>query len=132
MKKILIIDDDRNFVVLLSRRLQTRHCNVISALSGSEGIEKVKSEMPDLIILDLKMPETDGFTVMSVLQQTPRVRDIPVIILTGFMTNQNIEIARKIGIADYIEKRADLNPIVERIHSFLTLMEEHQPLGNHA
>lgn len=118
MKKILIVDDDPHFITLFSKRLMAHNYEVVSAILGREGIDKVRAEHPDLIILDLKMPEIDGFAVANILRQTPATRDIPIIILTGYCSPEDVAIARKIGIADYVEKCADLSGVIKKIDDF--------------
>ena len=84
MKKILIIDDQPESIRLLMQLL-TEHGNyrVFAADSGQEGISMVARRQPDLIILDLMMPEMDGFAVLEELRANPETQNIPVIVVTG-------------------------------------------------
>ncbi len=83
MKKILVVDDDPDFVAALRLRLETNQYQVVTAASGDEGLRKAESEKPDLIILDVMMPEVDGFTMTRALRAIGSLRSIPVIVITG-------------------------------------------------
>lgn len=91
--KVLIIDDDENAVELLSSMIEPEGFETIKAYSGKEGIEKLFSEQqPDIVILDLMMPETSGFDVISSLRGNERTKDIPLIVCTsGEFTEKNLE-----------------------------------------
>ena len=91
--KVLIIDDDENAVELLSSMIEPEGFEIIKAYSGKEGIEKLFSEQqPDIVILDLIMPETSGFDVISSLRGNERTKDIPLIVCTsGEFTEKNLE-----------------------------------------
>ncbi|MDN3921741.1 hybrid sensor histidine kinase/response regulator [Roseateles violae] len=86
----LVIDDDAKAVELLARQLHQLGCVVLRAYGGAEGIELVRRCRPDLILLDLEMPEVNGFKVVEALKQDPGSADIPVMIVT----------ARELGLAD--------------------------------
>lgn len=119
MKKILIIDDEPNFVSLLSRRLEKRNYQTVSALLGHEGLEKVKLEKPDLIILDVRMPEVDGFAILSLLQQTPATKTIPVIMASAFgMDPDMVALAKQHGAKDFFEKTGGMTLLADKIDKF--------------
>jgi DNA-binding response OmpR family regulator len=82
-KKVLVIDDDKNTVRFLSVALQEGGYEPLAAQDGVEGFEKVESEKPDLIILDVMMPKKAGFTLFRQLRKSDRYKGIPVIMLTG-------------------------------------------------
>ncbi len=86
-KKILLVDDDRLNITLVQFSLKARY-DVVSALDGREGIEAVKRERPDLIVLDVQMPKMSGFEFMSELKGLPGGSGIPVIMLTA---NENMQ-----------------------------------------
>ena len=85
MLKILAIDDRQDNLVTVSALLKNLvpECNVVTALSGAEGLEKARSEFPDTILLDINMPEMDGFEVCERLKEDDRTRHIPIILLTA-------------------------------------------------
>ena len=82
-KKVLVVDDDHNTVKFLTTALEESGYESASAFNGQEGLEKVESEKPDLILLDVMMPKKTGFVLCSQLRKDERFKDIPVIMLTG-------------------------------------------------
>lgn len=83
-KKILVIDDEQDMIVFLTALLEDSGYEVITATDGEEGMEKVKSEKPDLISLDLLMPNKTGIKMYRELRKDPDVGETPVIMVTGF------------------------------------------------
>ncbi len=81
-KKILIVDDEKEALFILEKELTARGYSVIAADNGSDALNLAKSEYPDLIILDIWMPEMDGAEVAAELKEDPKTKDIPVIFLT--------------------------------------------------
>lgn len=81
-KKILIVDDSRFTIELIKSIVEPEHINVISANEGKEGIKKAKEEHPDLVILDVLLPELDGYKVCEVLKSDEKTKNIPVLMLT--------------------------------------------------
>ncbi|HIM12137.1 TPA: response regulator [Candidatus Poribacteria bacterium] len=91
-EKILAVDDEIDILQLVEMTLTSDGFEVITASNGIEALEQAKVHMPDLILLDLMMPEMDGFEVIKHLKQTPEMRDIPVIMLTArAQTHERIE-----------------------------------------
>jgi CheY-like chemotaxis protein len=89
--KILIIDDDPDFVDAMSNLLEAKGYEIISAPDGEEGIEKAKSEKPNLLILDVMMTrKTEGFDVARTLQKNPETKGLPVILITGIKSEMNL------------------------------------------
>ena len=89
MKKVLIVDDEEDVLVVLGKRLYKAGYQVAKARSGHEGVEKAKKELPNLIILDILMPDMDGGEVIKVLKEDAATKDIPVIFLTCLYTKQD-------------------------------------------
>jgi DNA-binding NtrC family response regulator len=108
MKKILIIDDDKTFRIILKETLIKEGYYMLEANSGEKGLEMVKSEHPDLVITDFQMP---GLSGLDVLQAIIKMKTgIPVIMITGFSDTENIIKAIQMGAFDYLEK--PVNPSV--------------------
>lgn len=82
-KRILIVDDNRSLVLAAERVLQKEGFDVITALDGLEGLEKARTEKPDLVILDIMMPKMDGYEVCRHLKSDPATAQIPIIILSA-------------------------------------------------
>ncbi|MEK7202161.1 MAG: response regulator [Patescibacteria group bacterium] len=81
-KKILVADDERNIVLLVKVNLERQGYDVITAADGEECLDRVRSEKPDLIVLDIFMPKLDGFGVLKAIREAPDTADLPVIILS--------------------------------------------------
>jgi CheY-like chemotaxis protein len=82
-KKVMVIDDDENAVKFLSAVLEENGYDTLSAADGREGLEKLQQTVPDLIILDVMMPKRTGFVLFKQLKKDEKLRDIPVLMLTG-------------------------------------------------
>jgi CheY-like chemotaxis protein len=83
-KRILLIDDEKSISLVIQVSLsQLAHWTVLTAASSVEGLHQAEAEKPDAILLDLMMPEMDGFTVLKKLKENPKTADIPVILLTA-------------------------------------------------
>ncbi len=91
-KKILIIDDDPDVVVFLSTLLQDNGYETIEAEDGLQGLEKTKTERPDLILMDLMMPQKSGISLLTELKQDSDLKDIPVIMVTGVSGETGIDL----------------------------------------
>jgi len=102
--KVLIIEDDRFLLKLYADKLQREGFEVLSSLTGEEGLNKVSVEKPDLIILDLILPGKNGFEVLSELKLNPGTKDIPVIILTNLGQEADIKKGLELGADTYLVK----------------------------
>src|SRR3989337_703518 len=83
--KVLLVDDDPDFVEATKAILETKPFEVIVAYDGKEGLEKARGENPDVIILDVMMPPPDGYAVCSELKRDPHCKKIPILLLTAVM-----------------------------------------------
>ncbi len=105
MGRILVVDDEPDLLRLLEKILGRRGYDVITSSSGKECLERVKIERPDLILLDVMMPDMDGWTVCKALKADPETRDIPVIVLTVLTSEDSIERGFKFtGCDAHLEK----------------------------
>jgi len=82
-KKILIVDDEPDIITFLSALLEENGYESVSAKDGTEGLELLRKEKPDLVLLDLMMPKKSGITMFQELRKDPELSDIPVIVVTG-------------------------------------------------
>ena len=112
-EKVLLIDDELEFIETLGERMKSRGMDVSSTVSPKEGLDIVDKETFDAIILDLKMPEMDGMEVLKRLKN--KNPDIQVILLTGNATVQKGIEAMKLGAMDLIEKPVDISALTEKI-----------------
>ncbi len=118
-KKILIIDDEADFVETLSFSLESNGFEVVSAPDGPSGIEKLKNENPDLIILDLMMPGMDGCEVAKRLKADKATSGIPILMLTAAVTPDLKQKVCSVQAMDYVTKPCDLEELVEKIKKIL-------------
>jgi diguanylate cyclase (GGDEF)-like protein/PAS domain S-box-containing protein len=121
---ILIADDQPDNCVLLARYLENEGYNYIQAKDGLETLEKVRTEMPDLVLLDVNMPKKDGFTVLEEMRAEPALQHIPVIILTAARLNSiDVQVGLNLGADDYITKPFDRRELIARIRTKLRTKE---------
>jgi DNA-binding NtrC family response regulator len=117
-EKVLLVDDDPDFLETLSDRMSARGLKVDTATSGPEAIAKVESQPFDAVVLDLLMPGMDGIeTLRRMLAANP---DIQVILLTGHATIEKGIEAVKVGAADFLEKPADIATLLAKIEDAKT------------
>ncbi len=122
--KILVADDTPDNVTLLLRYLQFEGYDQISARDGIEALDKVRAELPDLVLLDVNMPHKDGFTVLKEIRTDPAVAHIPVIILTAARLDpSDIQSGFNMGADDYVTKPFDRHELMARIRSKLRVKE---------
>lgn len=123
MKKILLVDDEPEILDIYGEALEDGDFEVIRASNGLECIEKAKSEKPDLVLLDLKMPEMDGMEVFSNLHAYDETKDIKVVFLTAFgdplSIETDIKLAKELGAIDFIKKGLDLDELVLRVREIV-------------
>ncbi len=124
-KKILIVDDERDIVKALMIRLQTKEYDVVTAFDGAQAIFMAHKEKPDLIILDIRMPAGDGFSVAEKLKGSAPTGGIPVIFLTGSPERNSEERAMEVGARFYIKKPYDPEELLDAVRRAL----ETEPLN---
>jgi len=118
--KILIIEDDGFLLQMYSAKLEMEGYEVISAQDGQKGLKIALKERPDLIILDLKLPELDGFQVLQKIKKNKKTSEIPVLILTNLSQKQDIDQCLDLGAVDYLIKAHFVpSEVIERIKKIL-------------
>lgn len=125
-KNILLVDDDADFVEAVKLILESKSYDVTAAYDGQEGLEKVKTEDPSLIILDVMMPEMDGYEVCASLKADPKYRHIPILLLTGVgeaipTSKYTREMGMRIEADDYIPKPVEPIELVERVENLFRI-----------
>ncbi len=122
--KILVADDRPDNVTLLARYLDYEGYDHVSAQDGLETLIKVQDEMPDLVLLDINMPNKDGFTVLEEIRANPALEHIPVIILTAARLDPaDVREGLNLGADDYITKPFDRHELMARIRTKLRVKE---------
>src|SRR3954468_6484663 len=116
---ILVVDDQPINVQLLKRKLEREGIKVTAAYNGLEALEFVKKDKPDLILLDVMMPDMDGIEVCQRLQASEETRGIPVIFITARTTKESKLEGLNVGAVDYITKPVDLDETLARVQTQL-------------
>lgn len=124
MARILVVDDEPDMVEMIKAALESASHKVIAAFNGKEGIEKARKEKPDAIVMDIMMPEKDGFVTCKELKGDPACKDIPILILTAVGEHfANTRYAKSMGMEleaeDYIDKPIDPKLLVARLAKLL-------------
>jgi len=122
--KILLVDDDPDFVAATRVVLESKPYNVIVAYDGDEGLKKARDERPDLIILDVIMPMKDGFMVCQQLKKDPQLSSIPVLMLTAFSekvgeTSVAVSQGLTLEAEDFIDKPVTPAELLLRVERLL-------------
>jgi putative two-component system response regulator len=121
--KVLIVDDEELNLRLLSSMLGALGYETETALNGVEAIRKTKSFMPDLVLLDIMMPEMDGYEVCDHLKSDPETTNIPVVIVTGLSDRNSKLKGLTVGASDFITKPIDRSELTIRIRNLLKIKE---------
>lgn len=115
MMKILLVEDSEQIADFLSRRLQRRGFEVITAKDGEEGVRSAQSGRPNIILLDMNLPVMDGWTAARAIKADDRTRAIPIIALTAHAMAGDREKTIQAGCDDYHPKPIDLPRLLEQI-----------------
>ncbi len=118
-KKILIIDDNTELLELLRLAVKQAGFSVMTATNGVDALDQAKAKAPDLIVLDLVLPEMDGFAVCEVLRRNPATATIPIILLTGLSSEFSRYAGIESGADEYVTKPASPEHLVSRIRYWL-------------
>ena len=118
-QRIVVAEDEEHIAKLISFKLERNGYETIWAKDGGEALEKIRSVLPDLILLDIMMPVMDGYEVLKKIKEDERTSSIPVIILTARGQEQDIVRGFDLGIEDYILKPFRPSELVARIKKTL-------------
>jgi DNA-binding response OmpR family regulator len=127
-KKILIADDEQDIIKILGMRLRANGYQIIGVYDGPSAIELAHQEKPDLIILDIKMPGKDGYTVFKELKRDVETNSIPVLFFSALPPDQTENKITALGADGFISKSADPDIILTKIKEILN-KSIGQPLG---
>lgn len=128
---LLIVDDDKDFQEVLVTKFKASGFDIVEANDGEEGVQKAKEVLPDLILMDVKMPKMDGVTAMLKLKEDDTTKKIKVILLTAFGDPQpeiygnDKRFAKELGAYEYLLKTQDLEDIVGKAKTFLLQESNH-------
>ncbi|MDA8217997.1 MAG: response regulator [Dehalococcoidales bacterium] len=118
--KILVVDDDPDIIQAIQIVLESQDYEVLTAVNGEEGLERVKRDKPDALVLDLLMPKKDGFAVLRELKEDPRMAKLPILVLTSVREEASrrryqLETGIELNVDDYVEKPIAPVDLINRI-----------------
>jgi DNA-binding response OmpR family regulator len=117
MRKVLIIEDDNFLQGLEGSKLKTEGYQVIVASTGEEAMVKIHEEGIDLILLDLILPNFDGFEILKKIKEDDKLKDIPVIVFSNLSEDKDIDKARNMGVSDFMVKsNFTLDELVDHVN----------------
>lgn len=120
LKKILVIEDDPAELFALKKIVTEAGHNVISASDGQLGLEMIKKEKPDLVLLDIILPKINGFDILELVKKDPETKNIPIIVLTNLNDEETATKSRTLGAVDYLIKvQAYPHDIIRKIDQFM-------------
>ena len=122
--KLLVVDDDPDILDAITTILATQPYTIDTARDGEECVEKVRGDIPDLIILDLLMPKKDGFAVVRELRENPKYAKVPILILTSVREDASrrryeLETGLAMDVQDYVEKPISPMDLLDRVKMLL-------------
>ena len=122
-KKILIVEDERDILQLVKLYLEKEGFRTIAASTGPEGLKQAKQEKPDLVILDLMLPEIDGLEICKRLRSAPETAMMPIIMLTAKAEESDTVIGLELGADDYVTKPFSPKALIARVKALLRRLE---------
>ena len=129
-KKILHIEDNFENRILVRRLLQSADYDVVEAENAFQAITQLRSSRPDLILMDINMPDVDGYTLTAKLKSVPGIQHIPIIAITANAMRGDREKSLRAGCDGYIEKPINIDTFIDQIHFFLDKRTQGFPLSN--
>ncbi len=118
-KSVLHIEDNSENRLLVRRLLQADGFEVLEAENARQALEALKTIIPDIILLDINMPDMDGYTLTSKIKSTPALHNIPIVAITANVMRGDREKVFKAGCDGYIEKPIDVDRFCEQVFAFL-------------
>ena len=118
-KKILMIEDDANMLKLAKYNLEKHGYSVISAECGKEGLRLARQENPDLLVIDVLLPRMNGFTICRMLRYDEKFKHLPIIVLTGQVTEEHEATGKEAGADIYLRKPYDPQVLLEKIRELI-------------
>ena len=119
MKKILIVDDEPNIIMSLEYALQKNGFEVFVARDGQEALDILKKKVPDLVLLDIMMPNVDGYETLQKIKENEKLASVKVLFLSAKNKENDIEKGLSLGANLYITKPFSLKKLVEKVHELI-------------
>lgn len=122
--KVLLVDDEQSLLDVFSQTLESGGFQVITSLTGKEGLEKAQQALPDMVLLDQVLPDMAGNEVLQMLKSNPATKEIPVAILSNFNQRELVQDAINLGAVDYILKyKIEPKDLIDKVNQ---TVEEHK------
>ena len=118
---ILSVDDEPDILELIRFNLARSGCEVVTATSGRAALETIRGQSPDLILLDLMLPDIDGFGLCEILRLEPATALIPILVISGWSTSDSRHLSLELGALDYLTKPFSPRMLVNRVQKLLQL-----------
>jgi DNA-binding response OmpR family regulator len=122
-KKVLIVEDEKDILQLVKLYLEKEGYRTVTASTGSEGLAQVRTEKPDLVVLDLMLPEIDGLEICKRLRSAPDTAMLPIIMLTAKAEESDTIIGLELGADDYVTKPFSPKTLVARVKALFRRLE---------
>ncbi|MBD3155145.1 MAG: response regulator [Candidatus Aenigmarchaeota archaeon] len=119
-EKIMVVDDEENFLELVTKVLRRKGFEVVAAQDGMECLEKIREEKPDLILMDMMMPGMNGKETVKKIRETPGMKDVKIIFLTVVRISYiGKDVLKELNISDYVIKPFENEDLIQRIMKVL-------------
>lgn len=120
-KRILVVDDEEDFLKLIRDSLEMRGIEVVTTTSAVEAGIELATKLPNLILMDIKMPGINGLQACEAIKRKPSTKNLPIIIVSALSDESDIKKAEATGISDYFVKPVDIGRLVARIKDILKI-----------
>lgn len=127
MPTVIYAEDDPEHRVMMRVALRNTNLTLIEAVDGQQALQKILSQMPDLILLDLFMPKLDGFSIMEAVKANPRTRHIPIVVLSAWPTGDNRKRTQEAGAIAFVAKPYDPAQLVKLLQKTLSVRSNSIP-----
>ncbi|MET0339951.1 MAG: response regulator [Polyangiales bacterium] len=118
-KRVLVVDDNATNLKLITCLLATEPCEVVTATSAERALELMRAARPDLLLLDLQLPDMDGLELTRILRADPQLADLPIVAVTAYAMKGDEERAREAGVDGYVTKPIDKDHFRQVVGTFL-------------
>jgi DNA-binding response OmpR family regulator len=127
-KKIVIIEDEDNLGKLIKSHLEQHNYHAIHIRDGATGLETIRKESPDLVVMDLLLPRLHGFDILKIVHEDNRLNEIPLIVISAVYTSAIHKVeAKRLGVKEFVEKPLDFKKLLEKIGSLTGVESPQQP-----
>ena len=126
-EKILVVDDEENIVEFIGRALKQNGYSVVKAYNGDDALNMIEEERPDMVVLDLMLPQMDGWEVCRRAKSSDKLKNIPILILTARNSTEDVVQGLDLGADDYMRKPFPLDELLARVR---VLLRRHAPEGS--